>query len=175
MKTGYREMLRDRCPKIVNYALKWQKAKEKWVDHTYSYFVRIIGDEIDGTKIIHKATENKKAVVRIILGIVKGKPKNFKFDNTLDWDNLTDEEKAYWKRVSTWVKWFCTNYAYIENAYDISKSTGKDDDEMRVEIISKFLMDFMPANNASDEEKEAQYQYIDKLVDFLIGCFEGKY
>lgn len=28
-KPGYREMLRDRCPKMVDYALKWQKSKEK--------------------------------------------------------------------------------------------------------------------------------------------------
>ena len=33
--TGYREMLRDRCPKVVNYALKWCKAKERWLNYVY--------------------------------------------------------------------------------------------------------------------------------------------
>ena len=40
-KLGYKEMLRDRCPKMVNYALKWRKAKEKWIDHVYSNFIGI--------------------------------------------------------------------------------------------------------------------------------------
>ena len=37
-------MLRDRCPRVVNYALKWQKAKERWIDHAYANFIKIYCD-----------------------------------------------------------------------------------------------------------------------------------
>ena len=175
-RLGYREMLRDRCPKIVNYALKWQKAKEKWIEHTYSYFVKIVGEErdMDDNALIHSAKENKKIVVRQILGIVHGKTTRFDFDKSIDWDNLTDEETIFWKRVSTWVKWFSTNYAYMENAYEISKKTGKTELEAKVEIINNYLSFLMPDNNADKEVKEAKYTYIDNLVNFLVRCFDGK-
>ena len=45
-KQGYKEMLRDRCPEVVNFALKWCKAKERWINHVYDCFVRIVGDEV---------------------------------------------------------------------------------------------------------------------------------
>ena len=175
-RLGYREMLRDRCPKIVNYALKWQKAKELWIEHTYSYFVRIVGEErdIDDNTLIHSAKENKKIVVRQILGIVRGKTTRFDFDKSIDWDNLTDEETVFWKRVSTWVKWFSTNYAYIENAYEISIKTGKTELDAKIEIINSYLSFLMPDNNADEETKKAKYAYIDNLVNFLIRCFDGK-
>ena len=174
-KLGYREMLRDRCPKIVNYALKWQKAKEKWIDHTYEHFIKLIENEYSiDNKLIRKAPENKKIIIRALLGIVKGKTKNFTFEKTIDWDNLTDIEKSYWIRVSSWVKWFGTNYAYIENAYDISKKIGKDEESIKIEIINSYLSWLMPSNTASTEEKYAKYQYVDNFVNYLVRCFEGK-
>lgn len=168
-------MLRDRCPKIVNHALKWQKAKEKWIDHAYAYFIKIIGEERDiDNNIIRTATENKRAVMTILLGLKKGKPKNFDFERTINWDDLTDEESAYWKRISSWVKWFGAKYAYIKNAYDISKKVGKSDLDIRIEIINGYLGALMPSQNASEEERQAKYDYVDKLVDFLITCFENE-
>ena len=174
-KLGYREMLRDRCPKVVNYALKWQKAKEKWIDHAYAYFIKIIGDEIDiNDRVIRNANESKRVIMTALLGLKKGKPKNFDFNRTIDWDNLTDEEKTYWKRVSSWVRWFGTEYAYIENAYENSKKVGKSDLDIRIEIINNYLYALMPKKGASEEEKQAKYEYVDRFVDFLIRCFEGK-
>lgn len=174
-KLGYREMLRDRCPKLVNYALKWQKAKEKWIDHAYCYFIKIVGEELDiDNKIIRTAKENKRAVMTILLGMKKGQPKYFNFNNTIDWDNLSDKEKTYWERVSSWVKWFCTKYAYIENAYLISKKMGKNELEIKIEIINSYLRTLMPSEDASEEEKQAKYDYINRFVDYLIRCIEKK-
>lgn len=169
-------MLRDRCPKVVDYALKWQKAKDKWVEHAYCHFVKIIGNSYNlDNKLIQKAPQNKREIVQALLGIVKGKPKNFTFDKSIDWDDITDEEKAYWERVSTWVTWFSTNYAYIENTYNISKKVGKDELDIKVEIINTYLCALMPSKNASEEEKQAKYAYIDRFVDFLIKCFNKEY
>lgn len=159
--TGYKGMLRDRCPTIVNYALKWQKSKERWVEHAYQNFIRIYVDN-----------NERNHATRITLGIAKYF-RNFDFDKSIDWENLTKEEEQQWKRISSWVWWFTKNYAYIENMYNISKQSGKDEQQIKVEIIIKWLKPLLPDNDATEEEKQAKYTYVDKLVDFLIKCFEG--
>lgn len=174
-KLGYREMLRDRCPKVIDYALKWQKAKEKWIDHAYNYFVKLHVDEIDkDNKIKCSAKDNKRHVINLLLGIKKGKTREFDFSKSIDWDNLTEEDTAYWKRVVSWVNWFRTNYAYIENTYNISKQVGKNDVDIQVEIIHNYLMWLMPNETHSKEEKQAKYDYVNKFVDYLIECINGK-
>lgn len=162
-KLGYREMLRDRCPKIVNYALKWRKAKEAWIEHVYSNFIGIYVNK-----------DNRNNATRLALGIVNGKMNNFDFDKTVNWDDLTDEEKIHWERVSSWVKWFMKNYQYVENTYDISKKKGKDDFDIQIEIIQTHLSWLLPSPNCTQEEKEAKYQYVDNLAEFLMRCIEGK-
>ena len=160
-KTGYKEMLRDRCPTVVDYALKWQKAKERWIDHAYARFIKI-----------YCANDERKHVTRIILGIAKFY-RNFEFDKSIDWDNLTKEETEYWKRVSSWVKWFMKNYAYMENAYQISREAGKNEMDIKIQIINSYLSTLLPSEDMTEEEKQAKYKYVDDLIDFLIKCFEG--
>lgn len=170
---GYKGMLRDRIPKVVDYALKWQKAKERWIDHSYKFFIKIIGEELNvDDKIIRTASENKRAVISILLGMKKGKPKHFNFDYTIDWENLTKEETVYWTRVSSWVRWFVKRYAYIENTYLVSKQCGKDDFAIKVEIINTYLTPLLPDETETDEEKKAKYKYVDNLVDYLVNCFK---
>ena len=174
-KLGYREMLRDRCPKVIDYALKWQKAKEKWIDHAYTYFVRLYGDELNkDDKIVRTKSQNKRHCINILLGIKKGKVKEFDFKKSIDWDNLSDEDTTYWKRVTSWVNWFSTTYAYIENAYKISKQIGKDDDDIKIEIINSYLSALMPSDKCSEEERQAKYQYVDNFVNFLMRCLNNE-
>jgi hypothetical protein len=155
-------MLRDRCPEVVNYALKWQKAKERWIDHAYANFIKF-----------YVKKEDRYNATRIVLGIAKFY-RNFDFEKSIEWDNLTKEEHEYWKRVSSWVRWFMQNYAYIENMYSISKQAGKSDMKIKVDIICCYLSDLLPDENATNEEKQAKYEYVDKLVNFLIDCFEKR-
>jgi hypothetical protein len=155
-------MLRDRCPKVVDYALKWQKAKERWIDHAYVNFIKLYVD-----------SNERKHATRIILGIAKFY-RNFEFDKSIDWDNLTPEDKEYWKRISSWVKWFSMKYAYMENAYKISRNNGKDEISIKIELINGYLSSLLPTEDMSEEVKQAKYQYVDNLVDFLIKCFENR-
>ena len=159
-QTGYKGMLRDRCPKVVDYALKWCKAKERWIEHTYNRFIKIYANK-----------DNRNNATRIVLGIGK-KHKEFDFDKSIDWDNITQEEKDYWSRVSSWVTWFRTYYAYVEQTYRFSKNSGKDMFSIKVDIINSYLSKLLPAQDMSEEEKQAKYNYVDKLVDYLIECFE---
>ena len=160
--TGYKGMLRDRCPKVVDYALKWQKAKERWINHAYTNFIKFYCDK-----------KERNHATRIVLGIAKYY-RNFEFDKSIDWDNLTPEDKTYWERISSWVNWFMKKYAYVENAYKISRDAGKDDFTIKVEIINGYLSALLPKEEETDEEKIAKYEYVDNLVDFLIKCFEGR-
>ena len=157
---GCKGMLRDRLPQVVDYALKWQKAKERWIDHAYDKFIKIYIDN-----------EERKHTTRIILGIAKFY-RNFEFDKSIDWDNLTKEETAYWQRISSWVSWFMKQYAYMENAYQISRENGKDEFTIKVELINSYLSSLLPSQDEDEEIKQAKYDYVDRLVDFLIKCFE---
>lgn len=160
--SGYKGMLRDRCPEVVNYALKWQKAKERWINHAYVNFIKFY---VDNKERYH--------TTRIILGLAKFY-RNFDFNKSIDWENLTEEETKYWKRVSSWVRWFMKNYAYIENLYSISRQAGKDEMEIKIQIINSYLSTLLPTKEDSNEEKRAKYEYVDKLVNFLIDCFEKR-
>ena len=161
-QTGYRWMLRNKCPKVVNYALKWQKAKERWIEHAYRNFIRIYSDN-----------NERYHTTRIILGIAKYY-RNFDFDKSIDWDNITSEDTEYWKNVSSWVTWFMKQYAYMENMYSISLNAGKDEFDIKVELINSYLSDLLPSPDMTEEEKQAKYEYVDKLVDFLVNCFKGR-
>ena len=174
-KNGYRGMLRDRCPTVVDYALKLAKAKEKWVEHSYCYFIKILGSELDlNNRVLHTAAENKRVVMKILLGLKKGKPINFDFHRTIDWDNLTKDETSFWQDVELWVNWFRTKYAYAQNAYEISRGKGKSEFDLKVELIRNYLSSMLPEETDSDEEKQKQYEYVDSCADFIIKCFNGR-
>lgn len=131
MNNGYKGMLRDRCPKTVDFALKWCKAKDRWVEHTYNGFVRFL-----------KENKDRKAATRAVLGIRKGKPKHFDFHSSIFWDQfgMTPEETAYWKWVEDWVTWFSKTFLYIESMYRNSLSSGKySDEEFKQRIIDSYL------------------------------------
>ena len=168
-------MLRDRCPKVIDYALKWRKAKEKWIEHAYNYFVKLNVEELNkDNHVVRSVKDNKRHVINMLLGIKKGKPKQFDFSASIDWDNLTKEEIDYWKKVVSWVNWFRTKYAYIENGYINSKKAGKDELSCKIEIINGYLGWLMPNETHSEEEKQAKYDYVNKFVDYLIECIDGK-
>lgn len=102
MNTSYKNMLRDRCPAVIDLALRWCKAKTKWLDHVYQHFINI-----------YVLKEERYEATRIILGI-SGKYRNFNFEKTIDWDNIDSEEEEYWKTILGWVNWFRNRHAAIE-------------------------------------------------------------
>ena len=144
--TGYIAMLRDRVPYVVNLALKWCQIKERWLKHVY-----------DSQIGIYDSKNERYNATRIVLGIQKGH-KPFDFHSTIDWYNLSDEDKKTWSYVEGWIKWFSSCYMYIKNAYEISISNGKSKDSAKAEIIDNYLNSLDPA-------------WQDKLATFLINSF----
>ena len=155
-------MLRDRTPKIVIFALKWCKVTEAWLDHVYNNWIWL-----------YKSNEERLGVTKKLLGLDK-KPRHFVFKDTIFWDDFTTEQKESWEAVVEWVSWFQKNYAYIENAYNISKVKGKDIVDIKLEIMEAYLSDFCPTSEDSDKEQERKSAEVNKLCDFLINCFENR-
>ena len=160
--TGYREMLRDRCPKLVGYALKWCKAKEKWLNHVYNNWIWI-----------YVSNEERYNAAKNVLGI-KGKTMQFNFEDTILWDNLSQDDKNYWTTICGWVSWFQDKYAYIENTYDILNSSGKTIVEIKLRIMHDYLMTMCPTTEDSDEVKAEKSKNVNALTDYLIDCFENR-
>lgn len=156
--TSYREVLRDRIPKVVNHALIWCKSKERWLDHVYYRFIDIYVSK----------TERYNAT-KIVLGLREVKKKNsskvkirmyFNFHSTIDWDNLSKAEELYWTAVESWVTWFQNNLLCVQNTYDIDVAIGKDEDYIINEIKSIFCSEMAP-----DKQE--------KFATFLYKCVSG--
>lgn len=92
-------MLRDRISnmKNVDIALKYCKAKERWLDHVYDNFINVYIEQKD-----------RYEAVRIMLG-ASSKDRIFDFHSTILWDNLDNYDTEYWKAVESWVIWFEEN------------------------------------------------------------------
>lgn len=155
-------MLRDRTPAVVIFALKWCKATNEWVDHAYKNFVKI-----------YASKKERDNAVRILLGIDHD-PRKFVFEDTIDWDNISNEEKSHWEYVTGWVSWFQSKHSYIQNAYEISKKVGKDIADIKLEIITKYLSIYCPTTKDSDKVRELKNKFVNALADFLIDTFENQ-
>jgi hypothetical protein len=156
-------MLRDRIPRMVNLALLSCKCKEKWLDHVYHNWIWIYKDN----------NERLKAT-RDILGIDKKGKVHFNFEDTIMWDNLTIEEKKFWKTVISRVSWFRKWYQYVENTYSTSLKVGKDITAIKLEIMRDYLPDMCPTKEDSAEIRERKNKNINIFVDFLIDSFENR-
>lgn len=160
--TGYREMLRDRCPKMVSYALKYMSAKEKWLDHVYKRWIWL-----------YKSNEERYRATKNVLGI-NGRIMKFDFHRTIDWENLSIDDKKYWEDVERYVSWFVNKHMYAEQTYNSAKSKGKSIVDIKLELMRCHLVEFCP--NSGDDEKTKKQKSLDvnELTDFIIDTFEGR-
>ena len=166
-------MLRDRLPKLVSYALKWCKAKETWLDHVYHNSIWI-----------YQSNKERLAQTRLLLGYKERLPREFKFADTIDWDNLIDDKTIelkdatpkhvkYWEHVANWVSWFQKTVPLIEDEYKISKTKGADLIDLKRTIMLNWLSDYFPTKDDSAKERARKNAYVNKLADYLIDCFEN--
>lgn len=139
-------MLRDRLPKTIDYALKWCKAKEYWLEHVYRNFIWIYSNN-----------EERYKAAKLVLGIKKKKC-NFDFHNTINWDDLTPAQKLYWVSVETWVTWFRENMLYVENTYNLSSN-----------LTEREIIETIKINHLQDVVPTMQ----EKLATFLYNCISG--
>ena len=141
MTKGYKAMIKDRCPYVVNIAFKWctefgrlsnigkkpherikYAVKTRWIDRVYQENVAIYNT---GRGI--PRTDEKNASLRKALGIHEGS-QNFNFADSINLEGINKTfnsgERAFWIWVNSWVVWFQENYKYLENYYNISCKCG---------------------------------------------------
>ena len=159
--TSYKKMLRDRCPKTVNLALKWCKAKEKWLNHVYKNHIWILSNK-----------KERLNQTKAILGITESQ-EGFSFYSTIDWDNLTEAETKYWQNVNTMVKFFLLYFAKMKNTYNNYKANGNSEIDCKRMIITNFLLRFCPTIEDSEEEKARKSKEVNDLSDFIIDCINN--
>ena len=159
-KTGYKEMLRDRCPKVVTYALKYHRVMEAWINHVYKNFIWI-----------YPSNEERLKATRIILGLNKN-PKEFIFADTIDWNNISAKEKESWKEVQKTVSWYQKQHLYAENDYADLKDKGKDIKTIKYELMRRYLIDMCPTKDDDEKTRNKKNIEINKFVNFLIDTFE---
>lgn len=109
-------MLRDRLPVYADMALRYCKCKNMWIDHVYDNFVYIFSKKT-----------LRESSAKICLGIYKtnGKEKqNFIFHNTIDWDNLDNDQTEAWLNVEGWVNYFNDNLIMLQQAMQLEERYG---------------------------------------------------
>jgi hypothetical protein len=161
MASGYRQMLCDRMPQTLDIALRWCKAKNKWVDYVYDHFIQ-------------KYPQNERSrAVKQVLGLtnyynideiimffrIRGMkqsnniPKEelkLSFKDTMNWEELAGRdvnELNNWKAINSWVVWFKCWYSYIESTVKISIKNGKVYSEICKEIEYKYLIKIEDTSN----------------------------
>lgn len=154
MKTaqgGYKAMLRDRVPRTVDLALKWCKAKERWIEYVYYTYIWWI-----------KEKDARDFQTRSILGIAKGN-REFKFETTIEWNNLTKEEREYWEKVQEWVDWFEKGLTPIIESYKFHLRKGDSSEYTKLSICEAYL------NKLTPEWQDKLYNHIlNHILEYYV-------
>ena len=75
---------------------------------------------------------------RIVLGL-SSKERVFKFEDSVDWSWITEEERNRLKPVIGWINFFKHYFPFIENAWKINLSLGRTEKEFIEELSSSYL------------------------------------
>ena len=145
MKTaqgGYKAMLRDKVPLTVDLALKWCKAKTRWVNHVYYSFIWF-----------YSSKELRNQTTRYLLGKSKTN-KTFNFHSTIDWDNLSDPDREYWLKIQEWVTWFEKSLLIIVESYKFYLRKGESSEMIKKYICEKHL------NTLNEDWQDKLYKHI---------------
>lgn len=171
--SGYKQMLRDRMPEMLNYALTYCKAKSRWIDYVYDNLIKKYSERdrstavkvVLGVKQMYKRKElydkiryNMFKPTKITKEEVDAVPKSelyMSFKRTIDFEKLEKEDPdmcQYWKDVASWVDWFSMSYVSVRDTYLHAKKWQMTNAEIRASLMAKYSID-------------------GKLVDFLIKTF----
>jgi hypothetical protein len=145
-----------------------------WLDHVYKNSIWI-----------YSSKKERLNATRLVLGY-KGKQREFRFEDTINWSNLSSTEKKCWKDISKWVSWFCKEYSYIENDYTDSLKIGRDIAEIKYDIMIRHICNpnkladydilniLCPNTEDSAKVRKEKNKRINDFVDFLTDCFENR-
>ena len=122
MKTNYRQAIRNRCPRTVDLALKWCKAKDNWVEYIYETYFSFLKD--------NKSKNDQ----------LDGIFKQFDFAKNIEWKTLDKPELYYWSQVTDWIEWFTKTLLPISETYKDLCAKELDAQYIEVLITKRYLL-----------------------------------
>ena len=170
---GYKQMLRDKMPEMLDFALRYCNAKSRWIDYVYDNSIKKYSKKdrsvavkvILGIKQKYKRKELYDKIrydmfkpMKITKEQVDAIPKSelyVSFKQTIDFDKLSRDDPdmyQYWKDVASWVDWFSTTYISVKDTYLHAKKWQLKRSEITESLMAKYSID-------------------KRLVDFLIKTF----
>lgn len=159
--SGYKQVIRDKMPQMLDLALTYCKAKSRWIDYVYEHVVK------------KYPKEKRTNAVKIALGIkqkwkrqeiydhmryvqfntnitreqVNKIPKSLlfmSFEDTIDFDSLRKNDVnmyLYWKTIAEWVDWFSKSYNSVKDTWQHMTSWNMTEHEKRVILMDKYGID----------------------------------
>lgn len=85
-------MLRNNLPHELDLALKWCKAKTRFINYVYEEFIHIFADH-----------RQRCTVTKFIIRELN---KRENFDKCINWDWISNEDMEYWIYIKDWYMWF---------------------------------------------------------------------
>lgn len=148
---GYKAMLRDRVPRTVDLALKWCKAKDRWVEYVYYTHIWWI-----------KEKEAREHQTKYLLALTKNN-REFKFENTIEWNDLSEEERKYWESVQSWVSWFSIQLLPMVDSYKLHLMQGDSPEYIQLCMTEKYL------KGISEQQQEKLYKHIvNHIIQYYV-------
>lgn len=126
MSKGYRGMIWDRTPRVVQLALSWLKVKTVYVERVYKENVTPFKDN-----------DVKNHNLRLALNIKNGKSINYELAHAINMgmNMKSPGEKEYWAWVEGWVKYFQKTYMIWKENYYFYE-THYSEDEWLIDFIN---------------------------------------
>lgn len=141
---GFRKYLTHHVPETIEFALKWNNAKTKWIEYIYTTWLKHIAE-----------LSEKEKITANLLGT---NGNGFDFASTIVWTNLTDEEKEFWKTCDTWILWFQKNFIIFLEKYKEYKEKGLSELEMLVHF------ELLMKDNVDESLWESLSEYLLKCI-----------
>lgn len=158
---GYKQVIRDRMPQMLDLALTYCRAKSRWINYVYEHIIKKYPKEkrIDAVKIalgikqkwkrqeIYDHMRYVQFDTSITMKQVDKIPKSelfMSFEDTIDFDDLYKndvEMYLYWKTVAEWVEWFSKSYFSVKDTWQHMTKWNMSEHEKKVILMDKYEID----------------------------------
>lgn len=147
-------------PQMMDLALSYCKAKNRWINYVYDSVIRKYSKEkrSDVVKILlgqkpqykrrdiydHMKYVELRPVTKEQVDSIPKSELYMTFRRTINFEKLSIEDPdmcEYWNNVADWVDWFSTMYFKVRDTYEHSKRWKLSDNEIKVILIDKYDID----------------------------------
>lgn len=159
--SGYKQMIRDRMPQMLDLALTYCKAKGRWIDYVYDHIVKKYPKEkrSNAVKIVlgikqrwkrqeiydhMRYVQFRKDITRKQVDEIPKSELFMNFEDSIDFIDLYEKDAEmylYWKTITEWVNWFKLSYISIKDTYQHMTNWSMTENEKKVILMDKYGID----------------------------------